>query len=211
MTDRMRAWFLEATTPDELNCFTKNQLEIECQARGLSHIPQNKNDLCQVILQDNAIRNSTSPPLSQQSPPLSQQSPPLSQQNPPISMQSPPISQPNPIPQMQYVVVQQPDTSENVPKFGGKAEESLSYFIDEIEHNATLSAWTEQAKLAVANKHLVGLARNWYVRDGRNIQNWAQWKRSIKSYFHHDQTVTQWVEMIKARNQRKDENLVTYV
>ncbi|XP_023212177.1 uncharacterized protein LOC111615035 [Centruroides sculpturatus] len=103
-----------------------------------------------------------------------------------------------------------PDLTSSLPEFGGTTTESADEWLNYIELTRNQHRLAETQVLPLAISKLRGAAKNWHKAIGYQLNNWTEWKTSLKSEFGKRLTLRMWCDRVKEREQRQDESLTDY-
>ncbi|XP_023218912.1 uncharacterized protein LOC111621084 [Centruroides sculpturatus] len=114
---------------------------------------------------------------------------------------------PNPMSMMQTLMEK---LTSSLPEFGGTTTESADEWLNYIELTRNQQRLAETQVLPLAISKLRGTAKNWHKAIGYQLNNWTEWKTSLKSEFGKRLTLRMWCDRVKEREQRQDESLTDY-
>ncbi|RWS24617.1 blastopia polyprotein-like protein, partial [Leptotrombidium deliense] len=104
-----------------------------------------------------------------------------------------------------------PDLSGTIANYTGKRNESFRMWCESLENAKSQCNWGDSVVRGIAISRLRGEAKCWQSYEGKDINDWTQWKKALKLAFDKPLTMREWNQMVNDRRQQSGETVAEYM
>lgn len=106
-----------------------------------------------------------------------------------------------------------PDLKQNITSFDGESIECAiaEEWLNSINITAKLHFWPEEYKIEVARANLTGAAKNWFLANQTELNEWMKFEKRFKEIFMVEISISEKWKRMKSRNQEQGESVFAYV